>query len=89
MLGVLELAGRGAGFLRRREAGYLPSNGDIHVGERIPVVVVQASAERDPRPGLARLGRELLADVERVLADMRVDVDDHRAIINHLRSIHR
>ncbi len=24
MLGVLELAGRGAGFLRRREAGYLP-----------------------------------------------------------------
>jgi transcription termination factor Rho len=35
MLGVLELAGRGAGFLRRRENGYLPSNGDIHVGERI------------------------------------------------------
>ena len=35
MLGVLELAGRGAGFLRRREAGYLPSNGDVHVGERI------------------------------------------------------
>ena len=35
MLGVLEIAGRGAGFLRRREAGYLPSNGDVHVGERI------------------------------------------------------
>ncbi len=35
MLGVLELAGRGAGFLRRREAGYLPSNGDVHVGERL------------------------------------------------------
>ena len=35
MLGVLELAGRGAGFLRRRENGYLPSSGDVHVGERI------------------------------------------------------
>jgi transcription termination factor Rho len=35
MLGVLELSGRGAGFLRRREAGYLPANGDVHVGERI------------------------------------------------------
>ena len=35
MLGVLEIAGRGSGFLRRREAGYLPSSGDVHVGERI------------------------------------------------------
>ena len=35
MLGVLEIAGRGSGFLRRREAGYLPSNGDVHVGERL------------------------------------------------------
>jgi transcription termination factor Rho len=35
MLGVLELAGRGSGFLRRREASYLPSQGDVHVGERI------------------------------------------------------
>src|SRR5262249_49458234 len=33
--GVLELAGKGSGFLRRREAGYLPADGDIHVGERI------------------------------------------------------
>ena len=33
--GVLELAGKGSGFLRRREAGYLPTDGDIHVGERI------------------------------------------------------
>ncbi|HUR93301.1 MAG TPA: transcription termination factor Rho [Gemmatimonadales bacterium] len=32
---MLELAGRGSGFLRRRDAGYLASNGDIHVGERI------------------------------------------------------
>jgi len=35
MLGVLELAGKGSGFLRRRDAGYLPSNGDVHVGERL------------------------------------------------------
>jgi transcription termination factor Rho len=34
MLGVLELAGRGSGFLRRRETGYLPAQGDVHVGER-------------------------------------------------------
>ncbi len=34
-LGILEIAGRGAGFLRRKEASYLPSQGDIHVGERL------------------------------------------------------
>jgi transcription termination factor Rho len=35
MLGVLELAGKGSGFLRRRDASYLPSNGDVHVAERL------------------------------------------------------
>jgi transcription termination factor Rho len=35
MLGVLEIAGKGVGFLRRREASYLPSPGDVHVGERL------------------------------------------------------
>jgi transcription termination factor Rho len=35
MLGVLEIAGRGSGFLRRREASYLASQGDVHVGERL------------------------------------------------------
>jgi transcription termination factor Rho len=35
MLGVLEMAGRGSGFLRRREASYLPAQGDVHVGERL------------------------------------------------------
>jgi transcription termination factor Rho len=35
MLGVLEIVGRGSGFLRRREASYLPSQGDVHVGERL------------------------------------------------------
>ena len=33
-IGVLDLAGRGSGFLRRRETGYLPTDGDVHVGER-------------------------------------------------------
>ena len=35
MLGVLEIAGRGSGFLRQREASYLPSQDDVHVGERL------------------------------------------------------
>jgi transcription termination factor Rho len=35
MQGVLEIAGKGSGFLRRREASYLPSQGDVHVGERL------------------------------------------------------
>jgi transcription termination factor Rho len=35
MLGVLEIAGKGSGFLRRREAGYLPANGDVHVAEKL------------------------------------------------------
>ena len=34
-LGVLELTSRGAGFLRRREAAYLPADGDVHVPERL------------------------------------------------------
>jgi transcription termination factor Rho len=34
-LGVFEMAGRGSGFLRRREASYLPTSGDVHVGERV------------------------------------------------------
>jgi transcription termination factor Rho len=35
MLGVLELAGKGSGFLRRHEASFLPASGDVHVGERL------------------------------------------------------
>jgi transcription termination factor Rho len=34
-LGVFEMAGRGGGFLRRREASYLPTGGDVHVGDRV------------------------------------------------------
>ena len=33
--GVLDVAGKGSGFLRRRETGYLPADGDVHVGERV------------------------------------------------------
>jgi transcription termination factor Rho len=35
MLGVLEISGRGSGFLRRRESNYLPASQDVHVGERL------------------------------------------------------
>ncbi len=34
-LGVLELTGKGSGFIRRPEANYLPSQKDIHVGQRM------------------------------------------------------
>ncbi|MGE5687300.1 MAG: transcription termination factor Rho [Gemmatimonadota bacterium] len=34
-LGVFETAARGSGFLRRREANYLPASGDVYVGERV------------------------------------------------------
>jgi transcription termination factor Rho len=34
-LGILDIANRSNGFLRRAEAGYLPSSGDVHVAERI------------------------------------------------------
>ncbi len=67
MLGVLELAGRGSGFLRRREAGYLPSNGDIHVGERIirqHELRVGDEIDGETRPG----GKGRSATLERVTA---------------------
>jgi transcription termination factor Rho len=34
-LGLLEVLGSGSGFIRRREAGYTPSNDDIYVASRI------------------------------------------------------
>ncbi|HEU5217880.1 MAG TPA: transcription termination factor Rho [Gemmatimonadales bacterium] len=33
--GVLEIGGNAGGHLRRKEAGYLPSGGDVRVGERL------------------------------------------------------
>src|SRR6185295_8514172 len=89
MLGVLELAGRGTGFLRRREAGYLPSQGDVHVGERvIRQHELRAGDEIDgsTRPG----GRGRSATLERVTsingrppAELR-----GRADFNRLGAIH-
>jgi transcription termination factor Rho len=43
-LGVLDLLPGGAGFLRRREASYLPDDGDVHVPQRLV-------RELDLRPG--------------------------------------
>lgn len=34
-LGVLEVLGGGSGFIRRRDAGYVPSQDDIYVGARV------------------------------------------------------
>ena len=34
-LGILEVLGSGSGFIRRMEAGYTPSKGDIYVGARL------------------------------------------------------
>ena len=34
-LGVIELTGRGSGFIRRVERSYLPSRGDVHVGRKL------------------------------------------------------
>ena len=34
-LGVLDIMGSGAGFIRRREASYLASDGDIYVGQKL------------------------------------------------------
>ncbi len=34
-LGILEVLGSGSGFIRRKDAGYIPSNDDIYVGARV------------------------------------------------------
>ena len=34
-LGVIEVLGSGAGFIRRRDAGYTPSNDDVYVGPKL------------------------------------------------------
>ena len=35
LLGILDVLGSGSGFIRRREAGYTPSDGDIYVGAKV------------------------------------------------------
>jgi len=78
MLGVLELAGRSNGFLRRREAGYLPDRSDVHVGERvIRQYELRAGDEIDgeTRPG----GKGRGATLEKVTAiDGRPPADVRR-----------
>ena len=34
-LGVLEVLGRGSGFIRRPDDGYVPGNDDVYVGSRL------------------------------------------------------
>ncbi len=89
MLGVLELAGKGSGFLRRREAGYLPDRGDVHVGERvIRQYELRAGDEIDgeARPG----GKGRGATLEKVTAiDGRPPADVRRRVeFSRLGAIH-
>jgi len=80
MLGVLELAGKSNGFLRRREAGYLPDRADVHVGERvIRQYELRAGDEIDgeARPG----GKGRGATLEKVTAiDGRPPADVRRRV---------
>ncbi len=34
-LGILDVLGSGSGFIRRRQAGYVPSKEDIYVGAKL------------------------------------------------------
>ena len=34
-LGILEVLGSGVGFVRRREASYLPTNNDVYVSQKL------------------------------------------------------
>jgi transcription termination factor Rho len=89
MLGVLELAGRGSGFLRRREAGYLPARDDVHVGER---AIRQHGLrpgdeiEGDTRPG----GKGRGPTLERVtrVNGRGLDEINHRPEFTRLGAIH-
>jgi transcription termination factor Rho len=89
MLGVLELVGRGSGFLRRREAGYVPTGVDVHVGERlIRQHELRAGDEIDgeTRPG----GKGRGPSLERITAvDGRPPAEVHgRPDFNRLGAIH-
>ncbi len=89
MLGVLELAGKSNGFLRRREAGYLPDRTDVHVGERvIRQYELRAGDEIDgeTRPG----GKGRGATLEKVTAiDGRPPAEVRRRVeFSQLGAIH-
>ena len=89
MLGVLELVGRGSGFLRRREAGYVPTSGDVHVGERLirqHELRAGDEIEGETRPG----GKGRTSSLERVTAvDGRPPAEVRgRSDFNRLGAIH-
>jgi len=89
MLGVLELVGRGSGFLRRREAGYVPTSGDVHVGERLirqHELRAGDEIEGETRPG----GKDRSSSLERVTAvDGRPPAEVRgRPDFNRLGAIH-
>jgi transcription termination factor Rho len=89
MLGVLEIAGRGSGFLRRRDAGYLPANGDVHVGEKLIRqygLRTGDEIEGETRPS----GKGRGASLERITAINRLPPDQlrHRPEFNRLSAIH-
>ena len=70
LLGILEVLGSGSGFVRRREAGYTPSNEDIYVGPK----VVQ-------KFGL-RTGDELTGAVGRIPKSGKSPPLTHLALVN-------
>jgi transcription termination factor Rho len=89
MLGVLEIAGRGNGFLRRREAGYLPANGDVHVGERlIRQYGLRAGDEIEGETRPSGKGRG--PSLERISAinGLAPDQLHHRPEFNRLSAVH-
>ncbi len=88
-LGILDIANRSNGFLRRREAGYLPASGDVHVADRIirqyglrPGDVIDGQT----RPG----GKGRSASLERVttINDRPAAEVCHRPEFSRLGAIH-
>jgi transcription termination factor Rho len=88
-LGVFEMAGRGSGFLRRREASYLPTGGDVHVGERVVRQYALRTGDEidgETRPGSKGRGPSL----ERVTAinGRTPEALQHRPEFTRLSAIH-
>jgi transcription termination factor Rho len=89
MLGVLEIAGRGSGFLRRREAGYLPANGDVHVGEKL--IRQYGLRTGDEIEGETRAsGKGRGPSLDRISSINRLPPDQlgHRPEFNRLGAVH-
>jgi transcription termination factor Rho len=89
MLGVLELAGRGSGFLRRREASYLASQGDVHVGERlIRQFGLRPGDEIDGRVRTGGKGKGPSLDTVTVIDGQPPDAIRQRPDFSRLSAIH-